>query len=88
MENLFVTVVPGKKRRFLIPLFFLIIEIPVLMISGRYDAVIPFTHAEAALQNIESASKPHVIFNRSSHSPFMSAPEKFADVVSSFIDNL
>ena len=64
------------------------IEIPVLIISGKYDAVVPFTHAETAFQNLGSVNKSHVIFDRSSHSPFMSAPDKFVGVVENFMDGL
>lgn len=64
------------------------IEIPVLLLTGRYDGVVPYTHNESALQYLGSANKSHVLFDHSGHSPFSSEPEKFIDVVTEFMAGL
>lgn len=62
------------------------ITIPSLFISGKYDMVVPIASAQNAFNNIGSASKELLIFDRSGHGPMFSEPQLFAAEVLRFMD--
>ncbi len=62
------------------------IKIPSLLLWGRYDLVIPPKMGQDAFDNIGSADKKVVFFEKSGHSPMDNEPDKFAIEVISFIN--
>lgn len=62
------------------------IRIPSLLISGRYDMVVPMASAQTAFDAIGSTSKELLIFERSGHGPMFTEPDLFADKVIEFIN--
>lgn len=62
------------------------ITIPSLFISGKYDMIVPIASAQTAFDNIGSASKELLIFDRSGHAPLFSEPDRFASEILHFID--
>lgn len=61
------------------------IKIPSLFLWGRYDLVIPPKMGQDAFDNIGSAEKEIVFFEKSGHSPMDLEADKFADEVIDFI---
>ncbi|HEU4674427.1 MAG TPA: alpha/beta fold hydrolase [Motilibacteraceae bacterium] len=57
-------------------------EMPVLVVWGRRDTVLPLKHARAAAAVIPGARIE--VFDRSGHFPMLDEPERFADVVTDF----
>jgi pimeloyl-ACP methyl ester carboxylesterase len=64
------------------------VQLPVLLISGKYDLAVTTSNVEDAFSLIGSVNKSHVVFERSAHSPYLSAPEQFTNEVDNFILNL
>ena len=64
------------------------ISIPALLVSGKYDMVIPTSHVDVALEAIGSDEKEHVVFERSDHAPHFCEPEKFKNEIDFFIEKL
>ena len=62
------------------------IEIPSLILWGKYDMVVPPVFAQEAYDNLGSSIKELVIFERSGHSPFASEATKFSEDVIRFIN--
>ncbi|WP_158655075.1 alpha/beta fold hydrolase [Flavivirga eckloniae] len=62
------------------------ITIPALVLSGKYDLVVPPKFAQEAYDNLGSSTKELVIFERSGHSPMSSEPELFSETVIDFIN--
>ncbi len=62
------------------------IQIPTLLIWGRYDLVVSPELGTTALNRIASLDKELVVFERSGHSPMITEPDRFVQVVSGFID--
>ena len=60
------------------------INVPILMIAGRYDYNTPCTLAEAYFNQLAAPKKKFVWFENSAHSPCFEEPAKFADEVSNF----
>ncbi len=62
------------------------IEIPALILSGKYDMVVPTRFSQEAFDNFGSNDKALLIFERSGHSPMFSEPKLFSEKVIEFID--
>lgn len=60
------------------------LEVPVLIIAGRYDYNVPSPLAESYFQTLTAPRKRFVWFENSAHSPCFEEPQKFAEEVSSF----
>jgi L-proline amide hydrolase len=61
------------------------IEVPVLLVSGRYDEVRPDV---VASMDERLRDSEWVLFEESSHMPHLEEPERFLDVVSSFLERV
>lgn len=62
------------------------IEIPSLLIWGKYDFVVPPQIGQITFQGINSNDKELKIYESSAHSPMIYEPERFAMDVSTFVD--
>ena len=62
------------------------IEIPTLLLWGRFDLVVAPELGETAFERISSSDKELFIFEASGHSPMITQPDIFVEVVSRFID--
>lgn len=62
------------------------IEIPTLLLWGKYDFVVSPRLGFSAYENISSEEKELVIFENSGHSPMVNEPDKFNQSVISFIE--
>lgn len=62
------------------------IEIPSLILWGRYDLIVPGRLAHSAFNNIGSENKELVFFEKSGHSPMDTEPDKFVKEVVDFIE--
>ncbi len=62
------------------------IQIPTLLLWGKYDFVVPKELGETAYQKIGSDAKKLVIFERSAHSPMNNEPDNFNAEVINFIE--
>jgi pimeloyl-ACP methyl ester carboxylesterase len=60
------------------------IEVPVLMIAGRYDYNTPCSLAESYFNQLAAPRKEFAWFEHSAHAPCFEEPAKFADVVTAF----
>ena len=60
------------------------IELPILLLWGKYDFVVPSQTAEDLQLLVGSSDTNLIIFDRSEHTPFATEPEKFAETVVSF----
>jgi len=61
------------------------ISVPVLLILGRLDALVPCKAGQAMAEKIENVELH--IFDKSAHAPFISHLDDFLDVLESFIQN-
>ena len=62
------------------------ITIPSMIMWGKYDLVIPYKQGVEAYDNIGSAKKTWVLFEKSGHSAMMDEYEKFSNEMIKFID--
>ncbi len=62
------------------------IEVPSLILWGKYDMVIPVSFAQEAYDNLGSTVKKLVIFERSGHAPFTSEADQFVEEVLMFMN--
>lgn len=62
------------------------IEIPALILSGKYDIVVPVTFAQEAYDNLGSDIKELIIFEKSGHAPMLSEADKFVEELIRFMD--
>lgn len=64
------------------------IKIPSLILSGRYDGILPVGLVPYAINALGTADadKQSFIFEKSAHNPFDEEPDLFVEQVSSFID--
>lgn len=62
------------------------INLPVLLLWGKYDFVVPSATIDDFKAHIGSTEVSSVIFERSEHTPFVTEPAKFAEVVAGFFD--
>ena len=60
-----------------------LVGLPVLVIWGTHDTVIPFRHAARAKEAIPGCRVE--LFEGAGHFPHLDDPERFADVLRSFI---
>lgn len=72
---------PGKRRAFQEQLPEL--QMPTLIVWGRYDGLLPVRDAFTALDHMECARA--VIFEKSAHVPMMEEPEAFITVLRAFL---
>jgi pimeloyl-ACP methyl ester carboxylesterase len=75
---------PGGQRVSASDRLYLAENIPVLIVWGKHDRIIPVSHATAAHEEV-----PHSrleIFPRSGHFPQLDEPDRFVAVLNSFID--
>lgn len=61
------------------------LEIPTLLISGRYDFVVPPTLAQDVQLRIASERVESVVFDNSAHMPMFSEPTAYAQTVLDFV---
>ncbi len=59
------------------------IQMPTLIIAGRYDAILPPSHGQVLFKGI--AQVDLVIFDRSGHFPFIEERPRFLEVVDAFL---
>lgn len=64
------------------------ITAPTLLMWGKYDLVVTDEIGFTALDSIGSADKALHIFEKSGHSPFITEPVLFTEIVLEFIDRL
>jgi len=57
------------------------LQVPVCMITGRYDYQIPFACAEEYFKNLAAPEKTWYWFENSAHTPFIEETEKFNKLV-------
>ena len=62
------------------------IDKPCLFLWGKYDMVVPLELANKAFNSVSTTDKSLVVFQRSGHSPMISEPLLFLDVVREFIE--
>jgi pimeloyl-ACP methyl ester carboxylesterase len=62
------------------------IEIPTLLLWGKYDFIVPPALGYSAFDCISSPDKKLVVFDKSGHSPMHNQADEFAEVVISFIE--
>jgi pimeloyl-ACP methyl ester carboxylesterase len=62
------------------------INIPTLLLWGKYDFVVPPALGESAFANISSTEKELVIFDYSGHSPMDTEAAKLVDEVVEFVE--
>jgi len=62
------------------------IEIPTLLIFGKYDFKVPPSLGRLAFEKISSINKTLYIYEHSGHSPMNSDPDRFVDDVVAFIN--
>lgn len=62
------------------------INIPTLLLWGKYDFVVPPALGESAYANLGTTDKELVIFDFSGHSPMDNEASKFADEVEEFVE--
>jgi pimeloyl-ACP methyl ester carboxylesterase len=60
------------------------IDVPTLIAWGLHDGLLPVRNAEAGQQNLPHARLE--VFTQSAHSPMLEEPERFAEVVATFLD--
>lgn len=61
------------------------IQVPTLLLWGRYDFVVSPRLGEVAFPEIGTTDKEFVIFEQSGHSPMFNQPEEFSAVVADWI---
>ena len=62
------------------------IELPTLLLWGKYDFIVPPALGFSAYQKNSSHDKKIVIFDKSGHSPMNNQPEEFTETVIQFIE--
>ncbi|RMG28000.1 MAG: alpha/beta hydrolase [Bacteroidetes bacterium] len=62
------------------------VRIPVLLLWGKYDFVVPPALAETAMQRLGTVDKKLLIFEHSGHSPMNSEPQAFAQEIIRFVE--
>ena len=62
------------------------ITIPTLLLWGEFDFVVSPELGYSALEEISSADKELIIFERSGHSPMNNEPDRFVAAVTAFVD--
>ncbi|HEX5909257.1 MAG TPA: alpha/beta hydrolase [Thermoleophilaceae bacterium] len=62
---------------------YLIVDLPTLLVAGRYDKVIPVEHTRAAARLAPGSQLE--IFEDSGHFPHLDEPDRFADLVAAFV---
>ncbi len=62
------------------------IEVPVLIMSGRYDPLIPVKVSRAMKDKIPNAQLE--VFEKSGHSPFIEEPLQYSEILLSFLSDL
>lgn len=61
------------------------ISAPTLVVWGKYDRIIPITHAHVALKGLPNARSP-VFFDSCGHYPHLEYPEQFNSAVLEFLE--
>jgi pimeloyl-ACP methyl ester carboxylesterase len=74
---------PGGQRVDASNRLYLAADVPMLIVWGARDAMIPVEHARAAHGQVPGSRLE--IFEQAGHFPHLSEPRRFADVVSRFI---
>jgi proline iminopeptidase len=59
------------------------LEMPMLLVHGRYDYTVPQVLWDGVIEKLPTASMQ--IFERSGHHPFVEEPERFANVVADWM---
>lgn len=62
------------------------IEIPVLLLWGKYDFVVPPALGVSAFATVSSQEKELVIFEQSGHSPMVNEPQLFTQKIKDFVE--
>jgi pimeloyl-ACP methyl ester carboxylesterase len=84
LQTLGAIVGPSGQRVGAADRLYLAENIPVLVIWGRLDRIIPVSHAEAAHRMVRGSRLE--IFDHAGHFPQLDEPERFVDVLTDFID--
>jgi len=85
LDSLRSVVGPGGQRVNASNRLYLAERLPLLLIWGEHDSLIPVSHAHAAQAQI--AGSRLEVFAESGHFPQLDEPERFIDVLSDFIDS-
>lgn len=62
------------------------IQVPTLLLWGKYDFIVPPRLGETAFPLIGSSDKEYYLFEHSGHSPMISEPDEFAKVVKDWVE--
>jgi pimeloyl-ACP methyl ester carboxylesterase len=84
VQTLRAVVEPSGQRIGASDRLYLASRIPVLLVWGERDSIIPVSHARAAHRQI--AGSRLEVFARSGHFPQLDEPERFLHVLADFID--
>jgi pimeloyl-ACP methyl ester carboxylesterase len=76
---------PGGQRVGASNRLYLAKHIPLLLVWGERDAIIPVSHGRAAQEHVPGSSL--AIFQESGHFPQLDEPERFIDVLVDFVDS-
>jgi pimeloyl-ACP methyl ester carboxylesterase len=76
---------PGGQRVDASDRLYLAGQLPLLLIWGENDSIIPLAHAKATQEHVPGSRLE--VFPRSGHFPQLDEPERFLDVLSDFIDS-
>jgi pimeloyl-ACP methyl ester carboxylesterase len=63
------------------------LEVPVVLVQGRFDQVAPGDAVERFVASLEAPSKQLVWFEQSAHTPHLEQPEKFRDLLMRVLAN-
>ena len=57
------------------------LDVPVVMVQGRHDQVVPGSAAQRYVGSLQAPSKRLVWFDNSAHTPHLEEPGKFRDLL-------
>ena len=72
IDELFKNDISKKYKKF---------EIPIIMISGKYDYTVNYSLSQNYFTKIDAPLKKFYLFDNSAHSPIFEEPEKFSKII-------
>jgi pimeloyl-ACP methyl ester carboxylesterase len=63
------------------------LDVPVHFIQGNLDAVAPPVKGKEYFEQLQAADKTFTVFEKSAHMPQYEEPEKFSNLIKSFLNN-
>ncbi|WP_168171961.1 alpha/beta fold hydrolase [Algoriphagus sp. A40] len=64
------------------------IKVPLLLLWGKYDFIVPPAVADSLLSNVQSAKKQLVLLERSGHNGFLQEPQLYWPAMKEFLNEL